>query len=242
MKKIYLSLMALSFAATAFAQSQRLVVFEEFTQASCPPCATTNPALNVLLNANSTKVVSIKYQTSWPGYDPMNVQNPTEVATRVTYYNVTGVPSGQLDGKAGFSGQPSGLTQAMIDTRYNTTSPLDMTVSHTFSANYDTIHVHAVITKTGTITSTNVKVRFAVIERHINFTTPPGSNGETEFEGVMKKMLPNATGTALNTPNVRDSPVVDFSWKLAKINKYSHCAVVVSVQDDAASNIQALQG
>ena len=89
MKKFYVSFAAMCLSVAAFAQSQRLVVFEQFTQASCPPCATANPPLNVMLNANSTKVVSIKYQTSWPGVDPMNAQNPTEVADRVTYYGVT---------------------------------------------------------------------------------------------------------------------------------------------------------
>src|SRR6188768_1748133 len=116
MKKITLLVAAfLTLITFANAQSQRLVLFEEFTQASCPPCATTNPGLNAMLNANQSKVVSVKYQTSWPGTDPMNAQNPTEVQTRVTYYNVTGVPDGELDGGQGFSGQPASMTAAMVN-------------------------------------------------------------------------------------------------------------------------------
>jgi hypothetical protein len=242
MRKIYLSLAAACIASVSFAQSQRLVVFEQFTQASCPPCAAANPPLNAMLDANETKVVSIKYQTSWPGVDPMNAQNPTEVASRVTYYGVTGVPAGRLDGGVGFNGQPSSMTQADIDARYAVPSPLTIDLTHSFSAAFDTIHVHAVITRTGAITSTNLKAHIAVIERNIYFATAPGTNGEKHFEGVMKKMLPNASGTTVSLPNVGDSMVLDYSWKLANIYDNAEIAVVGFVQDNAASTKEVLQG
>src|SRR5258706_16343823 len=77
MKKIFTLIVSVIFVYTlSYGQSQRLVLCEEFTQASCPPCAAQNPAYNTLLNANPTKVVAIKHQTSWPGVDPMNAQNP----------------------------------------------------------------------------------------------------------------------------------------------------------------------
>ncbi|HAG05757.1 MAG TPA: hypothetical protein DCG68_02730, partial [Cryomorphaceae bacterium] len=79
MKKLTLALALLLGGTTAFAQATRLVLFEEFTQASCSPCASQNPAFNTLLSGNTTKAISIKYQTSWPGVDPMNAANPTDV-------------------------------------------------------------------------------------------------------------------------------------------------------------------
>jgi hypothetical protein len=44
MKKPLLIAAALFAMTSAFGQSQRTVLFEEFTQASCPPCAATNPS------------------------------------------------------------------------------------------------------------------------------------------------------------------------------------------------------
>ena len=84
MKKITTLLALACVTSFSFAQSQRLTLLEEFTQASCGPCASQNPALNTLLNANTTKAISIKYQTSWPGVDPMNAQTQAEVGPRVT--------------------------------------------------------------------------------------------------------------------------------------------------------------
>jgi hypothetical protein len=75
MKKALLSSLIMISGVTA-SFGQRLVLLEHFTQASCGPCASQNPALNALLDNNTTKVVAIKYQTSWPGTDPMNAANP----------------------------------------------------------------------------------------------------------------------------------------------------------------------
>ena len=56
MKKIFTALFATSaFLSISFAQTQRRVLVEEFTQASCGPCAAVNPAFNVMLSANAEK-------------------------------------------------------------------------------------------------------------------------------------------------------------------------------------------
>ncbi len=239
MKKITLLFAALTplFTFHANAQSPRLVLFEEFTQASCPPCAATNPGLNTLLNANGDKLVSVKYQTSWPGTDPMNVQNPTQVATRVTYYAVTGVPDGEMDGNV-FNAHPATLTQAIITNRANVMSHFTIDVSHYLSPAHDSIYVHALITCTQALTGTTVVGHMAVIERNVYFTTAPGTNGEKHFEGVMKKMLPSDQGSALPAVwNVGDTHMIDQSWKLVSVYDTNQLAAVVWMQDNSTKEI-----
>jgi len=117
MKKILLSAILL-FAVTAiYSQSQRLVILEEFTQASCGPCASVNPTIEALLNSNPTKITSVWYHTNWPGYDPMNLHNPNEVAARVGYYGVTYVPWSVLDGNY-YSGSATGWNINTVNARY----------------------------------------------------------------------------------------------------------------------------
>lgn len=236
MKKIYLSIVALFVAAVCFAQSQRLILMEEFTQASCPPCAVYNPGFNAILNANPTKIVAIKYQTSWPGYDPMNLQNASEVQSRVTYYAVGGVPDGVMDGNA-WHNNPANFTQALINNRYPVASPFTVDVSHTFTANYDAINVHVEITASQAFNLPS-NLRIAVIERDIQFCTPPGSNGETHFEGVMKKMLPNATGTVLPSAwTLGQTETYDFTWNLANVYDKNTIAVVAFVQNATTKEV-----
>lgn len=65
MKKtsILFGLMALGFFANA---QTRMSLYEEFTGENCGPCASTNPGLNTLLNANASKVIPIKWQVPIP--------------------------------------------------------------------------------------------------------------------------------------------------------------------------------
>lgn len=198
--------LVLGLSVSAFGQAPRLVLAEEFTQASCGPCASQNPAFNALLQANPTKIIDIKYQTSWPGFDPMNQQNPNEVQSRVTYYGVTGVPNAFIDGSVvtndcnAYDGAPACLDQSEIDAAYSTSSPLAVSVTHTMSSDLTTATVDVSVTNVGSSTFTpngNLYFRLALVETEIHFPTPPGSNGEMDFYGVMRKMVPNATGTAL---------------------------------------------
>lgn len=238
MKKITL-LLAISLAgASGFAQSQRTVLFEQFTQASCPPCAATNPPLNALLNAHPQEVVSIKYQTNWPGTDPMNIDNPTDVATRVTYYSVTGVPDGELDGGTAFSGQPGGMVYSDISTRYATASPFTINVNYNVNATNDTMFVTAMIRCTQDVSMTTPVAHVAIVERNIFWLSAPGTNGEKHFESVMKKMLPSAAGTTIPTSwTVGDSLQLSFAYKLGHIYNKNELAAVAFVQDNATKEV-----
>lgn len=121
MKRIFTFIGCLTLAATmqTKAQSQRLVLVEEFTNASCPPCAAQNPTFNTLLANNTVKVVSIKYQTNWPGVDPMNAQTQAEVGPRVTYYGVTGVPYSPIDGDVNIAAIGGYYQGGHLTTLYN---------------------------------------------------------------------------------------------------------------------------
>src|SRR5882762_2719002 len=132
MKKKYIFAICLFANSFIFGQSQRLVFVEEFTQASCGPCAQQNPAFNTLLQQNTSKAVSLKYQTDWPGTDPMNAQNPADVKSRVAYYAVSGVPDAIQDGSN--KNAPSSVTQASIDNEYAVPSPFTVQLAHWFNA------------------------------------------------------------------------------------------------------------
>ncbi|MEP7169143.1 MAG: T9SS type A sorting domain-containing protein, partial [Bacteroidota bacterium] len=126
---------------------------------------------------------------------------------------------------------------ALIDNRYTDPSPFIFNLSHTFSANYDSIYVHAEVTSSQAFSQAS-NLRIAVIERDIYFCSPPGTNGESHFEGVMKKMLPNATGTVLPATWTNGQMVsYDFSWKLTNVYDKNTLAVVGFVQSDATKEV-----
>ena len=242
MKNIVSTLLVCLFSVAAFGQN-RLVLVEHFTQASCGPCASQNPALKTLLDANATKVVALKYQTSWPGVDPMNAANPTEAAARVQYYNVTGVPNSVMDGSG--PGSPGTIvTTSTINNRYNTAAPLNISASHQWTAGYDSIQIGVFVANAGTATvasgaAGSLKLHVAVIEEEVNYPSAPGSNGETNFYQVMRKMVPDASGTTMADSWTAGQTQM-FVFKvaapsyLANLNKV---AVVAFIQDNSNKSV-----
>jgi hypothetical protein len=250
MRVLITTALALSMGLMVMGQSQRLVLAEGFSNASCGPCAGQNPNYNTLTATNSypnnpAKMVAIKYQTNWPGTDPMNAQNPTDIATRVSYYGVTGVPWGALDGTAysgsNYLGALANLSQNAINTRYAVTSPFDLTVTHTVHPNLDSVTISVAINCTDTLLlgSGVVKLHVALTEKTITFATAPGSNGETSFKGVVRKMYPDGNGTTLSSnwlPGQQDG----YSWTVpmpSYIYKIPEVGVVAFIQNNASKEV-----
>jgi hypothetical protein len=188
------------YAAASLAQ--RIPLYEGFSSSTCAPCAATNPGTHALLMANNSntptgKVNAIKYQMNYPtpGNDPAYT---TECGTRHTYYGISGIPHGELDGGFGFEGHPAGFMQSHIDDRYNV--PAVFTIGGTVSYIGSTVTIATNITSLIDITNPNLKVMVALTEDHINTADNSHgtqSNGETDWYDVMRKMVPGTSGTAL---------------------------------------------
>lgn len=204
-------------AGVAFGQSQRLVLVEEFTGETCPPCAAQNPGFNALMDANSAKGISIKYQNDIPSAGPnFWPYNTVDVDARASFLGATGTnsysPHGYMDGNL-FDDVIGNFSASLLNTQYAVTSPFDVTVTHTLSALEDSVYTHTVVRATQAV-SGNLSLRVVVVESEIFGYTSP--NGENEYSNVMRKMLPDQNGTALPASwNVGDSVVVDLAWKIA---------------------------
>lgn len=222
----------------SIAQTQRMVMVEHFSNASCGPCAAQNPALNTLLGNNTSKAISLKHQVSWPGVDPMYSQNTADPTARVNYYGVTGVPNSQGDGDI-YGGSPSGITQTWIDTRYAVAAPFSLSATHYLSSDYDSIYITVTVTAAQAYTSVGaLKLHVAVAEELIQFTSAPGTNGETSFKHVSRKMYPSATGTVLaSTWTNGQTQTFTFAEPLPNyIYDLNVVEVITFIQDDGSTN------
>ncbi len=222
-------------------KSQRMVLSEEFTQSGSGVCASLNPAYDSLLQVNNTKVVSISYHINIPGSDPMNLQNPNQVATRASYYGISNtIPYVFCDGNI-YSGGPQGFTQTILNNAYAVSSPFTLTLSHNLSTNKDSVYVKCVINCTSNAVFTGpLKAYIVMTEDSINFATAPGSNGEKVFYNVMRKMFPTDAGQslALNwTVGDKDSilistPIPSYIYDVNKM------AFVAFIQDNSTKNVK----
>jgi hypothetical protein len=235
MKKLFTSAFLFLIGITGFSQSQRTVLIEQGTSASCPPCAVQNTQFNVLLDANAAKAISIKYQMDYPGDDPMNAHNPTEATARFnTYYGGNGIPSAILDGNV-YTGAPSTFTAAAINNRYSTPASFDIDLSYELTLQTITVNCTTNCTRADT---GDFKLRIVVIEREILFDSAPSTNGETEFFNVMKKFLPNTNGIAMeDTFAIGETFTTTQTWNLANIYDLEQVAVIAFIQNDLTKEV-----
>lgn len=206
MKKILLTFSALALFTAA--NAQRLVLLEEMTGENCGPCAYWNPQIEGFMDdAGRDKVQIIKYQVPIPSAGPIYNEYKTDAIARRTYYTINSAPSVVFDGAKLWqdgSGNPSAfpgygpMTSADITTAAGVATPFEIKVEGRWSKNNDSLIAKVDVKATGpyTATGTNLKLRLAYVQT-LEFDVAPGSNMETTFENVVRKMYPNATGTTL---------------------------------------------
>ena len=137
---------------------------------------------------------------------------------------------------AAYVGAPACVSQDDIDAAAAITSPFLINVTHSFNAEYTTVNVHVEVTAGADVAGT-LKLQVAVTEKEILFDTPPGSNGETEFYGVMKKLLPSATGTTTGAFYGGETKSFDLSWDMSNIYNLNNIQIVAFMQDDATKKV-----
>ena len=187
--------LTLSMVSNSTAGDRRVIV-ERFTSSTCPPCATYNPTLDAFLNAtNPNDLISISYHMNWPapGNDPMYLANPNDNNARRSNYNVNSIPNWKFDGVININGFGTGELQSSLAQRKDILSPISMIVKETRNGN--TVNAVVEIYCESPVANPNATLHFAVVEKMVTYAFPPGTNGESNFADVMRKMLPSALGT-----------------------------------------------
>lgn len=238
MKKIILFFLAFVFISQLNAY-EKLSLVERFTNASCGPCAQLNTAWYTSTTHNyvSSGLMShIVYNVWWPGPgDPMYLLNQSDNTTRTNYYGCNYVPWIDVNGT-----QISETQGAFISavTNGNTQfAPFNIIISQgVISNNLIEIGIKIIRDPTDVTTFGNVKLRVALTEKTVAYSTPPGGNGETIFYSICRKMMPNAVGTTFTIPAPGDSTMISLQYVptagfLQTVNLDS-LRVVAFIQDD----------
>jgi hypothetical protein len=203
MKKFYITLFLIIYIilirSDVSNSGDRMMLIEFFTSSTCGPCASNNPSMTAYINASDPdRISAVGYHMSWPapGNDPMYLYNTSENNARRNYYGVNSIPQGRFDGIIGiFTPYNQTTLQSYYDSRKDILSPVSIILSDsTFG---DSVRVRALVYCETLISNPSVRLHLAVIEKHIHYSSPPGTNGETDFYWVMRNMLPDANGTPL---------------------------------------------
>jgi len=248
MKKISI-LLAIIIAGSSFlnlkADSPRKVLYEKFTNASCGPCAAQDPAYKGFLAnpANKSLIIPISYHVNYPGRDIMNQINPIIPGQRNQFYSVNGVPAGRANGilypgtsqwYAGAPGDTIGIN-GTANTFRGTMSPIDVEINQITEGREVTASVK--ITTSSALSDKRLHIVF--VERY--FLHPSaGSNGQTEFEYVVREMLvDNARSSAGKIINLNpgENITVTEKWNVSNQSDPNQIYIVAFVQDITSKEI-----
>ena len=261
MKKKVFSICIVLIGLNSFSQTPRLSLYEEFTGETCPPCASANPPLNLLLASptNTPKIVAIKWQVPIPSA-PSNTwslyqTNKVEIDWRwKSVANggygyipaINSAPSGKIDGEAptvfgAASAHPANLNNNVISTAQSFTSAFSISVSRAWDASCSSINLTVSIAATANFNAVGaLKFRTVMVENIIDFPTAPGSNGEKHFEDVAIKSFPTLQSGISMTSNwivgqtqtfTLNCPIPSYTRKKEEI------AFVGFIQDDGNQRV-----
>lgn len=188
----------------------RMPLVEVFTSSTCPPCVAGNQNMQSVLDPFKGSFSKINYQMSWPGAgDPYFTD---EGANRRFFYGVNSVPWTLTDGVLPAGGSNS---QSYVASDFTNARDVDSYISIDGSAsigadfNYavengelvlESIEYDQTVVITSMITPNTEmlagEVAYMAVTEDTTFDNV-GTNGETEFHDVFKKILPQDGGQSL---------------------------------------------
>lgn len=247
MKKYISSILVLIFANIIVFAQQRVVLIEQFTNSSCPPCASYSPLVYDHVNNNPTICCAVAFHTSFPySNDSMYWDNTTESDQRVGYYAVSGVPYSIVDGNV-YDGPSTVFTSVISSTVSDraTVAPKYIIQSTNFILNGNQLSGSFKFISTNSSNSgENLVAHIVVIEKNVlksAYLASPGSNSETSYEYVMRKMLPDTDGMVLVNTAINGSDSTLINWPLNKIKDVDELRVVVFVQNNTTKEVYQAQ-
>ena len=210
----------------------RLNMYEIFTSATCPPCKPGNEQLTKILDNHDGEYTLLKYQMNWPGSG--DIYYTAEGGVRKTYYGVTGVPSAHVDGSDGFN--PGSFSEANFGSF--AVFPAFVELNAKYGIDGQTVNAECFIDAKADVSSNDLVLLGAIFE----YTTydNKATNGETEFYHVMKKMLPDAYGTAVPPVITDEQQYYNFSYTFPSNNtveEFDDLGVVFFLQDKISGEV-----
>lgn len=220
-------------------QIQKTILIEEFSNISCVPCVTTNLILKSFSNSFTRKeLLIIKYPANFPyPNDIFYNSNPSACNARINYYNVMAAPTVVVDGILRPSPADSNKIKERIFERLDINSKFKLNVKDSIAAGNYFIEIDVELLNNTGLNFSELIIKTVVIERKIEFPTPPGGNGETEFHNVMRALLPSNNGESIslieNQGKLKLSRNIDINsnWNINQI------ATVVFIQNKTTKEI-----
>ncbi|MBK9249101.1 MAG: hypothetical protein IPM69_13550 [Ignavibacteria bacterium] len=170
--------------------AKRLPLLEVFTSSTCGPCKPGNERLDAVIKPiDRSNYTVLKFQQDFPGTGDPYATN--ETINRRNFYNINSIPRMEVDG--GWDQNASSFTNQVMNDATSQICLLNWEASYAVVGNK--VSVTATLDPLADYSEQNMKIYVAILEKRTVKNIK--SNGETVFEDVVKKMLPDENGTPL---------------------------------------------
>jgi len=190
----------------ALTSRPRTVILEGFTASSCGPCVNGNVNLKKVLAENGGKYALIKYHMDFP--PPGDPYYTFEAKTRAALYGVFSIPTIHVGGSTYKTTTHQLKNSTLLELQ---SEPSFFEVDVDYYVEGKTVYAKAKVIPTEAILDENAKLFMAILEKKTYHNT--GSNGEAEFDNVMKKLMPDVNGIALESASVNTPFVALQNWE-----------------------------
>ena len=94
---------------------------------------------------------------------------------------------------------------------------MDISVSHEYNANVDSIFISVLISNNSgsEFTNTGYQLHAYLLEQDLKFPTAPGTNGEAAFEHVFRKAASNINGDNVIPATIADGDAFTYTYAVA---------------------------
>jgi hypothetical protein len=223
-------------------ERSRKVLLEHFANTSSLPSKDATSIVNSVVSKKTGDVINIQYHTNFPGADPFYNENPGDASARILFYGLTKVPYSFIDG-----GNIDSLYAKVYDYKLASLDSNDVTrrslINPKFIISLDSAVSGGILTVSGKITaldvvnSDNLTLYVAVTER-IN-TNHTGANGETTFNNVFRKFVPDAGGISLNKNWLKGESFIlpKKTWVIEKTLNLADIVVIAFIQNNVTKEV-----
>ncbi len=215
-----------------YSGSKRMVLVEEFTGTNCPACAAANPTFKSQIEQKLDLIIPLVFVSSSKSPPNYGVTGRVGAYVSGTY----GIPATWVNGE-----KVSPTSAASHASKWSSqTSPISIDVLE--NRNGLNVSVTVRIESDDEITG-DKRLFVAVVQDEINFTTPPGTNGETDFRWVVSKMLPGPYPSQGKRYNSEAGQVknFDYSYTMGAEWDPDNVYTVAFIQDFDNSKKEVLQ-
>lgn len=206
----------------------KTVLLEDFANVSCVPCVTSNKILESLEKYSfaSNKLKIIKFATNFPSpVDPFYLTAKPFCDFRMSFYNIMFAPTIIIDGLMRPTPTDSNQIKSAINQKLNSPSNFIIQLTQQKINNGLFIKLNIFSNNTDTTFLKNYFLRTALVEKEIEFSSPPGSSGEVKFYDVLRVLFPNNQGVnlreILGNNTFSYTEVIDSTWNINKLKAIS---------------------